>query len=99
MLLLCATFLFYKYVLQVSPSIMTDQLMSIFHVNGAGLGNLAATFFYAYFITQLFVGVILDKYSLRVICAIAIAVSGIGALWFAQTDSLVSATLFGLYET
>lgn len=90
-LLLCAAFLFYKYVLQVSPSIMTDQLMQVFHVSGAGLGNLAATFFYAYFVTQLFVGVILDKYSLRVICAFAIAVSGIGALWFAHTDSLLSA--------
>ncbi len=92
-LLLCAAFLFYKYVLQVSPSIMTDQLMRVFHVTGAGLGNLAATFFYAYFITQLFVGVILDKYSVRVICAVAIAISGIGALWFAHTNSLVSASI------
>ncbi len=92
-LLLCAAFLFYKYVLQVSPSIMTDQLMREFHVSGAGLGNLAATFFYAYFITQLFVGVILDKYSLRVICALAIAISGIGAIWFSYTGSLLSASI------
>ncbi|GEM_PF-6425651 len=48
--LLCSTFAFYEFVLQVSPSVMTSDLMRVFHVNGAGLGNLAATYFYAYLI-------------------------------------------------
>ena len=69
-----ALFLFYKYILQVSPSIMTNELMRAFHVDGAGLGNLAATFFYTYLVTQLFVGILLDKYSPRYLSAIAIAV-------------------------
>jgi len=49
-LLLCSSFLFYKYVLQVSPSVMTQQLMHNFHVDGAGLGNLSACFFYSYLV-------------------------------------------------
>ena len=61
-ILLCALFAFYKYVLQVSPSVMTTDYMHQFHVNGAGLGNLAATYFYAYLIAQLFAG-LLDRYS------------------------------------
>src|SRR6185437_6932828 len=92
--ILCAGFLFYKYVLQVSPSIMTHQLMQEFEVNGAGLGNLAATFFYAYFITQLFVGILLDKYSVRLLSAIAILISGLGACLFANTHSLFLAGVY-----
>lgn len=42
---LTAAFLFYKYILQVSPSIMTEDLMRVFHIQGTGLGNLAASFF------------------------------------------------------
>src|SRR4051794_25359730 len=64
---LCAFFLFYKYVLQVYPSIMTGQLMKEFNIHGFGLGNLVATYFYAYLVTQIFVGVLIDKYSARVL--------------------------------
>ena len=35
---LCAIFLFYKYVLQVFSSIITNQLMHEFQLTGAGLG-------------------------------------------------------------
>ncbi|MDO8954918.1 MAG: MFS transporter [Gammaproteobacteria bacterium] len=92
--MLCSAFLFYKYVLQVSPSIMTHQLMQQFNITGVGLGNLAATFFYAYFITQLFVGVLLDKYSVRLLSSLAILVSALGACLFADTQSLISAGVF-----
>ncbi|MDF2940455.1 MAG: sauU 1 [Gammaproteobacteria bacterium] len=92
--ILCAGFLFYKYVLQVSPSIMTHQLMQEFQVNGMGLGNLAATFFYAYFVTQLFVGILLDKYSVRLLSSLAILISALGACLFADTQSLFLAALY-----
>jgi MFS family permease len=85
-------FLFYKYVLQVSPSVMTRELMGHFHVNGAGLGNLAATFFYSYLVVQLFVGPLLDKYSPRLLTAVALGISALGALWFADAQTLLSAS-------
>ena len=83
-----ALFLFYKYILQVSPSIMTNDLMRAFHVDGAGLGNLAATFFYSYLITQLFVGILLDRYSPRYLSAVAVAVAAFGAYLFSKADTL-----------
>jgi len=89
----CALFLFYKYVLQVYPSIMTDSLMNEFHVDGAGLGNLAAYFFYAYLVTQVFVGVILDKFSTRLLASLAILISAIGALLFSLAHQLWMAEL------
>ena len=90
---LSACFLFYKYVLQISPSVMTDDLMRHFHVGGAGLGNLAATFFYSYLVVQLFVGPLLDKYSPRILMSLAIALCAVGALFFAQAQTLLNAEL------
>lgn len=90
---LCAFFLFFKYVLQVSPSVMTKELMLEFHVSGAGLGNLAATYFYAYLITQLFVGPLLDRYSPRYLTVFAILLCAIGTFAFANTHSLLAAQI------
>ena len=90
---LCASFLFYKYVLQIYPSIITDQLMNEFQLTGAGLGNLAATFYYAYMITQLFVGVMLDKYSARWITSGAIFCCALGVFLFSQMHSVLAAGL------
>jgi MFS family permease len=90
---LCACFLFFKYVLQVYPSIITDHLMSEFSLNGAGLGNLAATFYYSFLITQLLVGILLDKYSTRFITTGAIFCSALGILLFSQATELLTAQL------
>jgi MFS family permease len=88
---LCALFAFYKYVLQVSPSVMTTDLMHQFKVNGAGLGNLAATYFYAYLVAQLFAGPLLDRYSPRFLITGAIAICGLAAFAFASTETLATA--------
>lgn len=90
---LSAAFLFYKYIMQVSPSIMTTQLMQTFGVNGTGLGNLAATFFYTYFITQMFVGILLDKLSPRFLSSAAIFTSALGTYFFSQADHIVMAAI------
>lgn len=88
---LAAGFLFYKYVLQIFPSIITDQLMQQFHLTGAGLGGLAATFYYTYMITQLFVGFLLDKYSTRWLTSTAVFICAFGVLLFSQSQTVVMA--------
>ena len=90
---LCALFLFYKYILQVYPSIMTTELMQEFQISGEGLGNLAATFFYTYMITQLFVGVLIDKFGTRLLGSIAILLSALGVYFFSQSHTLLIAEL------
>lgn len=90
---LCALFLIYKYILQVYPSIMTNSLMRVFHVSGAGLGNLAATFFYTYLITQLFVGILIDKFGTRILASTAIFISALGAYFFSHANTLLAAEL------
>ena len=90
---LCACFLFYKYILQIYPSIITDQLMREYRLTGAGLGNLAATFYYAYLVTQLFVGILLDKYSTRWLTSLAIFSCALGVFLFSQSQTVVEAGL------
>ena len=92
-LFLNALFLFYKYILQVSPSVMTGQLMQRFHLTGAGLGNLAATYFYTFLITQFFVGFILDKYSTRFFTSLAILICSFGTWFFSVSNTLLEAEL------
>lgn len=91
--LLGAGFFFYKYLVQVSPSVMTHDLMKTFQINGAGLGNLSAFYFYAYLIMQVPVGMLLDKYSPRLLTALAILICSLSTFLFAQTSSLVLACL------
>ncbi len=90
---LSALFLFYKYIMQVYPSVITSQLMRTFHVDGAGLGNLAATFFYSYMLTQIFVGVLLDRFSPRILTSVAILCCAIGTSIFSQADTLTLAII------
>ena len=89
---LAAAFLFYKYILQVSPSIMTDDLMRVFHIQGTGLGNLTASFFYSFLLAQLFVGILLDRYSPRLLTTIAILLCAAGIYIFSEAHSLNIAT-------
>ena len=84
-------FLFYKYVLQVSPSVMTNQLMQHFHLDGVGLGNLAAIYFYTYLVMQLFAGPLLDRFNAKNMTVMAIIISAVGAVLFASADSLMAA--------
>ncbi len=84
---IAASFFFYKYLIQVSPSVMTDDLMQAFQVHGAGLGNLSAFYFYAYLIMQIPVGVMLDRFSPRLLTTGAIFLCSISTFIFSQTDT------------
>jgi MFS family permease len=86
--LLSALFMFYKYTLEVSPSVMTSTLMSTFNISGTALGNLAACYFYAYLLLQIPAGVLLDKIGPRKVTSLAIALCALGSLIFANADSL-----------
>lgn len=89
--LLAAVFFFYKYLLQVSPSVMSDELMRTFHATGAQLGNLAACFFYSYLILQIPVGILLDRFNPRYITSFAIFLSALGVMLFSETQTIIPA--------
>lgn len=91
--ILSASFLFFKYALEVSPSVMANNLMHEFHIQATQLGNLTAFYFYAYLIMQLPVGVLLDKFGARFLTSIAIFVCALGTLLLAHAESFYLACL------
>lgn len=85
---LSALFMFYKYAIEVSPSVMTSHLMSEFKIDGAQLGNLAACYFYAYLLMQIPAGLLVDRFGPRKVTTIAISVCGLGMILFASSNIL-----------
>ncbi len=85
---LCASFLFYKYILQNFPSVMSSQLMDFFHLHGLGLGVLSGVYFWTYLIIPLFVGIILDHYGTRWATSGAILCCAIGLFIFSHAEHL-----------
>lgn len=88
---LSSSFIFYKYLLQVSPTVMVGDLMRTFSLTGLSMGNLAAYYFYAYLLMQLPVGLLLDHFSPRRLMSLAIIVCSVGAIVFSQAMHLSTA--------
>jgi MFS family permease len=86
-----ACFLFYKYILQVSPSVMSSELMSTYSLSGTTLGFLVGFYFYTYLIMQIPSGILLDHYGPRKVTTFAIFLCACGILIFSQTSSFAIA--------
>ena len=90
---LSALFMFYKYAIEVSPSVMTQDLMRTFNINGAETGNLAACYFYAYLIMQIPAGLLLDRFGPKKMTSFAILLAALGTLAFCRATNLFEASL------
>jgi MFS family permease len=87
MICICLTLLFYKYLLQIFPSVMTESLMVKYNLNGVALGNLTAGFFYGYAVTQIFAGIIVDKFGLKKLATFSLLVAAMGmGIFTASSD-------------
>ena len=91
--ILASCFLFYKYLLQVSPSIMINEIMQKFELTAEGLGHVAAFYFYAYTVMQLPGGVLLDRYNLQRLMSGAILICTLGAYLFSIAPTVGVAKL------
>jgi MFS family permease len=93
-------FLLYKYVLQISPSVMVQPLMAEFHLHGVGIGALTASWFWSILIFQFIAGPLVDRYSTKSIGALAIMIAACGALAFSHSttfnQALWSRSLMGV---
>ncbi|WP_119343597.1 MFS transporter [Facilibium subflavum] len=80
--LLSAFLLFYKYIMQVYPGLIANDIMSLFHISPAQAGSLIASTFWTIVITQLFSGLILDRFGFRLISALSLVITASGLLLF-----------------
>ncbi len=80
--LLSAFLLFYKYIMQVFPGLIANDIMSSFSISPAEAGSLVAITFWTIVITQLFSGFILDRFGFRIISSLSLVSSACGLLVF-----------------
>lgn len=77
-------FYFYEFVLRVSPSVMSKQLMQAYQMSPKSYGNLSAIYYYVYAPMQMLVGIMLDRYGTKRLLVIAALISAIGCYLFAN---------------
>ncbi len=71
-----------SFVHRTAPAAIADELTRAFHVNGAVLGTLAATYFYVYTVLQVPVGVLADTIGPRIIVTAGAVVAAAGSILF-----------------
>lgn len=81
-------FFLYDVFLQVSPSVMVQQLMHAFSLNALALGNLSASYFYIYTVMQIPVGLLYDRFGVRWLMVTAMAVCAVGAFVFGGSPNI-----------
>lgn len=73
---------------RMAPAVMVNELMRDFNLDGALMGNLSATYFYAYAVMQIPSGLMADSIGPRRLSAVACAVAALGMLIFAMAANL-----------
>lgn len=86
-----AFFYFYEFFVQISPSVMTHQLMQHWHIDAATLGFISAIFYYGYTPTQIVGGLLYDHFNAKYIIGGAILLCALGTLGFSLSDSILQA--------
>ena len=86
-------FLLYEMALQVSPSVMTKDLMQSFGIGAAKLGLMSGFYFYSYTLMQIPAGMLIDRFGPRRLVTIAAVICGLGALFFGSTQTFGMAVL------
>jgi MFS family permease len=79
-----ALFYCYEYFLRILPSVMTEDLLKMFNINGVAFGNLVAFYYYAYTVMQLPIGMMMDRFGPRKLLAFACLTCAIGTYLFAH---------------
>ncbi len=94
LILVCAwAFYLYEYVLRVSPSVMTNELMLDFGVTSTALGVLVSFYYFSYVALQIPCGVIVDWLGTRKVITFSAILCVVGSVFFAQSDTLATAQL------
>lgn len=84
-------FYFYECLLQVSPSVMSAELMRDFSVTSHTLGILSGIYFYSYAAMQLPCGVMTDYFGPRRLLTIATTICALSTISFGLTENFFMA--------
>jgi MFS family permease len=82
-----ALFFFYEFIQMGMFNSISQELMHDFSINAGQLGVLSATYFYADVIFLLFAGILVDRFSIRIIILSAMVVVVLSTMLFASSQS------------
>ena len=88
---LACLFYFYECLLQVSPGVMSNELMRDFSVTGQTLGILSGIYFYSYAAMQLPGGVLMDYFGPHRLLTLATIVCAVSTIAFGMTNNFFMA--------
>src|SRR6185437_3917953 len=88
---LACMFYFYECLLQVSPSVMSNELMRDFDVTSQTLGILSGVYFYSYAFMQMPGGVLMDFFGPQRLLTLATLICAISTIAFGMTHSFYMA--------
>lgn len=86
-------FYFYECLLQVSPSVMSNELMKDFAVTSQTLGVLSGIYFYSYAAMQLPGGVLMDFFGPQRLLTLATLVCAVSTIAFGMTENFFMACI------
>lgn len=90
---LSCCFYFYEFLLQVSPSVMSNELMRDFSVTSQTLGLLSGIYFYSYAFMQLPGGMLMDYFGPRRLLTLATLTCALSTISFGYTDNFYAACI------
>ncbi|MCH9620843.1 MAG: hypothetical protein S4CHLAM20_02470 [Chlamydiia bacterium] len=90
---LATLFLIYEMAIQVSPSVMTKELMKDFSIDAAALGWMASVYYYSYTAMQIPAGLLFDRFGPRTLLTTAALFCAFGILFFSLTKSIYPAAV------
>ncbi len=82
-------FLIFEMAIQVSPSVMSTQLMRDLNIGAFGLGLMSGIYFYTYAGMQIPSGLLFDRYNPRIIITLSILVCSMGTLLFSLANNII----------
>jgi MFS family permease len=91
-----ASFFFFDYIVRVSPSVLTPELMRFFHANAFTIGGFSAFFYYAYIGMQIPVGILVDRFGPKWLLIMAALICAISTFLFAGMAN-ISAGFFSRF--
>jgi len=83
-----ALFLFFEMGVQVSPSVMTEQLMQDLNIDAFGLGLMSGFYFYTYTCMQIPSGFLFDRFRPRNVITLAIIICALGCAFFGFSSNI-----------
>ncbi len=88
-----AIFYLTGFYLRVAPAVITAELMKEFNLGAMSLGNLSASYYYAYMAMQIPTGMLADSWGPRRLLTAGAVVAALGTFIFALANQLFWANL------